>query len=449
MKRKQLLYIFGIILCFVACKDVNEFDVVTIRETPQINVVADAKGVVLKEDGTPVQGAEIQVGNVFTSTNSRGEYEVRNATMAKGRGQIQISKNGFFKQISTASAQSGEMSYNKIILSERGQAQTFNTNNTETVNISGLNITFPSGSLKTNSGQVYSGDVNVFSKKISPNDDGFSNKMMADLVGKTKEFEKKVLLPALMMNLELETSSGVELNFDGEDGVILEFEVPSDLEDEMGEAIAWEYDTEDEFWLEEVECYPSSGSYQCTLGGTGPWACCIPIDGVEVTLNVVNSNNTAAKHVKVEYDDQNSYFVFGGYTNNRGTIIGTLPVSAEFDLSVEDLCENIVFTDVVGEFQEDITLPNANLTNTVEQFSINAEGSIEDCSSSLVTPSWVNMRYAGNEKNFKVDNLGNFDVDVFFNCIDFPDLEVTGYNYTDEQQSETVLHDYLSDVNVG
>ncbi len=452
MRNIILIGIFGLLFLGSCREDVNETDIEVITEEVEVNVVGRVMGKIVDESGNPMSSAQIQAGNEIVYTDANGEFETEETILRQGSGQIIIKKNGYFTQVSKVTSRADDTSYEKVTLLERGAGQELNASQgADLVTADGLRLSFPPNSLKTANGTPYNGTAKVYSKILDPTDGDFSEQMTAQLVAKTLGSEVKNLKPYLIINLELEGENGEELGIKDDVIVEMDFPIPDELENELGgdEVPSWHYDLEEEFWLEDVACYPSSIGYSCGVATTGSWCCCLPLDGVEVQLKVINADTTPAAFVKVEYDDNGSYFNFGGYTTSQGYIRGTLPENTDFQLLIEDLCANIVYNQEVGPYASATVMPDIWLDSTVEQFDINVQGTLLDCNMQAVSNGWINVRYPNYEKTFAVETDGSFDFNVYFNCIDFPDMEIKGYDGNGEMQSISLFHNQLSDVNTG
>ncbi len=452
MKRIIFLVIITI-LVFSSCReDINETNTEIITTNPEINVVTRLIGKVIDEGGDPVSGVQVQAGAMSTSTDVEGGFTIESVVLRQGSGQVVARKNGYFEQVSKVSSQADQTAYQVITILNRGTAQTLNSSTGGTLNMGdGLTVEFPSNSLRFPNGTPYTGTANVYARYLNPTDEEFSNRLPADLVGIDKDGNTKALKTFAVFHLSIESASGGELEVDPNAGVEVVFPIDPALEASVPDPVPlWEYDLEEEFWLQDVDCYPvSGGNYQCTVGGSGTYCCCMPLDGITLGMTVYNEDGTPAEFVKVELDDANSYFVFGGYTTNTGFIRGVIPENAAFTLMISDLCGNIVYTDNIGPYTESTTLGDINLPVNVEQFSINIQGVMIDCTSPPTVDGWINVRYPSYEKAFPILQDGSFDEDIFFNCIDFPDVELIAYSFQSVSQTDPVYHNQLSDWNAG
>ncbi len=452
MKRLAFLG-FSLLLLLPSCrKDVNVLDISIIGDEPIIRVITSINGKVMDADGNAVVGAEVMAGTEFAMTDQDGQFNIAQAVVKENLAQIVIRKNGYFEQVMKVASTPDGLSYGEVTLFERGTPEIIQANTNVDLDMNGLSFKFKPGSIITNSGQPYAGNARVFNHYIDPTQEGFSERIGMGLEARSAIGEPLSLRPFAMMNLELEGENGEELFIDRNVGVELEFPIPTDLLDDLEDEIpSWGYDLEEEFWLIDVDCYPSTGNnYSCTVGGTGSWCCCIPVEGIQVAANVYNNDLTPAQFVKVELDDEYSYFIFGGYTNEQGFIRGLVPKSTPLDLQIEDLCDNVVYTDLdIGPYETHTMLPEIQLDETVEQFSIQISASLQDCTNNPISEGWINVRYPGFERNYSVDATGMLAGDLFFNCIDFPNVSIAGYDYLNEQKTDLFEHQQLSDFALG
>lgn len=455
MKKITWILCIGFLFILSSCrKDVNTRETIIISPEPEVNVISNMRGVVLDEEDMPVASALVTIRSESTFTNSEGEYSFEEIVANQGKEQIQVTKDGYYTQATKIYNQSEGDAYNRITLLTKNQSMIVKGNQGTAFPIQeGASMVFSQNSLKKSDGTIYNGEARVFARYLNPTSGDFTRKMMSELVGVGADGNKKALRPLGMLHLEIKSGDGELLEINEDVGIELEFPIPPDqLEGLDTEIPSWIYDLEEEFWLENVDCYPATtGNYGCTIYNTGTWSCCVPVEGIEVSLDVFNSDATPASFVKVEFEDNNSYFHFGSYTNANGQVQGMIPINVDgFGLTVQDLCDNIVYEDLdAGPYTVNTDLPDILLDVTVEEFLINVQGILQDCDGLAATEGWVNVRYPGYEKNFGINPDGSFDFNVYLNCVSFPDMEIVAYDGNGEQATNPIFHNQLSDIETG
>jgi hypothetical protein len=187
-----------------ACNLKDKFKV----DTPQPSSLVNSTiiGIVKDEAGLPIANAAVFAGTQSTVSDINGIYIFKNVLCAKKATTIKFIKTGYFNGFKTISVQANQKQTANITLLKRENPKTFNASTGGSVaSGNGIEITFPANSLiNKNTGASYSGQANVFIKRIDPTTTLGQNTMPGELTGLTTNSEEKVLESFGMLAAEIE-----------------------------------------------------------------------------------------------------------------------------------------------------------------------------------------------------------------------------------------------------
>ena len=450
--RKSTAILFFIVSLFVACRQNDLVNTVIIDvDDPIYLVVNSFKGKVSDENGLPVAGAVVYLFEYQTVTNAQGIYVFNNVEAPKGNALIYVVKPGYFVGSAMCGSESGAKNFTKIKMLKRGQAKTLDA-------AAGGSLQWPDGSkinlkpnsLKLESGENYSGPVNVFARWLDPSDSQLGENMPGALMARDDKGNEKVLATYGMMTFELEGAQGQKLELKNGVEAELEMPIPESLRNTApAEIPLWYFDLEAERWLLKGACKKTGSSYICSVPQTGYWNCDIPLEPICLSGTIYQSDSTPAFYTKVIVEDLSDNFIYFGYTNLNGFFCGSVPKGAPLRIRIEDLCGNVLYTQDIGPFATDINWPDIYLPNTLNVYLIHVSGQLLDCAGQPVNLGQIAVEYPGKIRLFPLSAPGMFDFELALNCIEYPELLITGYDLTGFKATPVQLHSDTSEVALG
>ena len=177
-------------------------------------------GFVYDLEGNPVADVTVEVQGLETTTDATGYYQLGDVLPASAI-PVSFHKDGYATGYARAELISWEfVSVNGTIMPIDGTA-TFDASVGGTVDIEGVTITFAPDNILTADGDVYTGDVVVSSTHINPHTDEILGapgdlsawRKVTD-AGKTDSYTLNQLVSYGMINVELETPEGEEVEVD-------------------------------------------------------------------------------------------------------------------------------------------------------------------------------------------------------------------------------------------
>jgi uncharacterized membrane protein len=168
MKNLNAILIGMLLMSTLACnKD-------TINEAQKVKVTFT--GQIIDQNGIPVYGASVRVGNQFIETGFDGNFNFNPVERQSNNAIIRVAAEGYYTFSRAYYVENNAVKPVTIQLIKRVQVGTFDNASGGTVNIPGGPILkFPANS--TNS----TGNINVFAHYLSPADENLGLKMPGDL----------------------------------------------------------------------------------------------------------------------------------------------------------------------------------------------------------------------------------------------------------------------------
>ncbi len=447
----RLFSLLALVLLF-GCRKNELIDKVTIKEAPPIVlVVSSFQGKVLDENGQPVSGARVSIYNSNTTTDSKGLFEFKNVKAPKAAALVKVEKAGYFIGSSMSGNRANGKQYVRITLMEKGASQTVNSGFNATLSwAGGLKTTIAPNSLQRTNGEDYTGLVQVSARWLDPTDPNLGATMPGSLMARNEDGQERVLATYGMVALDLKTDAGQELVLKDNKVVEVEIPIPAALAAAAPQEIPlWYFDLEEERWLQKGTCHKSGGSYQCGVGQGGYWNCDVALESICLSGTFFQSDSTPALYTKVIVEDLTDNFIYWGYTDINGFFCGSVPKGAPLKITVKDLCDNILYTANIGPYSMDTNLGNIYLNETLQQYFIHVSGQLNDCLGSPVTQGQIEVQYPGKIRLFPLSAPGAFSFDLALNCIQFPELQITGYDLTTFKSTSVQLHSDDSAANLG
>ncbi len=177
-------------------------------------------GFVTDVDGSPIADVLVEVQGLETTTDANGYYQLGEILPASAI-PVTFSKDGYTEGHARAELINWEfVSVNGTIMPIDGTA-TFDASAGGTVEIQGVSITFGPDNILTADGELYTGEVVVSSKYVNPHTDdilGAPGDLTAwrkvNDAGKDDSYTLNQLVSYGMINVELETPEGEEVELD-------------------------------------------------------------------------------------------------------------------------------------------------------------------------------------------------------------------------------------------
>ena len=438
--------IFSLLILFLfsSCrKNINEVKVTQTIPNPIIeeyivpveDVVSGLIGIVVDENNNPVTDAVVTIDNLTLTSDPYGHFFVESETMNALGTLVEVVKEGYFKGSRRFFPKAEQTNRIKIQLLQKTFDNSFASSSGGTVNFgNGASVEFFPNSIKTSSGDIYQGNVNVAAKWLDPTSMETTDQMPGNLQGLNKDVELKALATYGMIAVELEGDGGESLNIADGNTAKITMPVPSSLLSAAPNQIPlWAYHDELGLWVEESVATLENGNYVGEVPHFSFWNCDFPYDGVQLDMTLVDQNGAPVANYVVHLSlSNNSVSSGGGFTDEQGNISGLVPVNELLTMRVFSFCGEQIFMQEIGPFSTNTSLGNVEITlNSVNATVIT--GTLLDCDNNPITNGVVIVTYDG-YYFYHYTSTSNFSISLT-SCPSTANIQVVGKNLDDLQQS--------------
>ena len=401
------------LLIFTSCREDSFLpnpDVVT-SEEPIIRVEASVKGQVIDENNQPIENATIQLNDTEIQTDENGVFRFSNTVLNQNGTLVTAKKAGYFLGAKLFNPTVGAESFVPFQLLEKELTGTFATTNGGKVTTNdGASVEFGADAIRTDAGDIYSGEVRVFAKWIDPTSDMLAEQMPGDLRAWDKDEELVQLATYGMVAVELESPSGVKLQLKDGSKATLTMPVPAEILNNAPSTIPlWSMDETTGYWIEESSAILQDGHYVGDVSHFSFWNCDAPFPLVKLTFQLKDSDGNVIKYMKttITVNNANSRC---GFSNSEGIVCGKVPKGENLVLKVYYYCGNFIYEQDLGSNDDDIDLGMIIVEN------VNATlitGELDKCDGSPVTDGYVYVQDLPVYYTIEIDENGAFSEYVF------------------------------------
>ena len=432
------MFLIASVLIFNSCKKIEDS-----FPDPSLNpgdlwnnsemTTASFTGQILKEDGTPLDGATVRTGTHSITTDADGFFYFSNISTPQKATLISVQKIGYFKAFRTIRVIPNQDNQAKIMIMELPTAKTFNASTASTITIdNGGSIDFPANAIidpLTN--QAYTGNVTVFAKWIDPSGGNLALLTPGDLRGINEQGSEEGLTTYGMQGVELFGDNGQPLQLGNGQKASVTFPLPaSHLSEAPATVPLWHFDELLGMWVEEGAATKVGSEYKGEVAHFSFWNCDYGGPIVNFSCTLVDGNNNPVSGATVELDPTSSTVWTGyGYTNSNGVASGGIPVNTTFDMNyIPSGCPFNSASNFIQTFSSatsNVNLGTITVNNSSSPSTIT--GTVEDCSNNLLANAPVKLK-VGNTILTGISNAsGQFSFTV--NCLSAPtSAVVTAYD---------------------
>ena len=404
-----LLFCLAVVL-FQSCrKDQIITDITVDPPTPDVVIIVETEviGLVVDASGLPVADATVSFETQTTTTDEFGYFKI-NGSAYEQLAMLQVKKAGYFDAFPTIDPVPDGTHQIKVQLTERAITGTIDGGTGGSVSLpNDSKITLAANSFVDVNGQDYTGPVNVYAHYIDPTRPDIQEIMPGNLLALNTEGDMQGLASFGMMQVELEDNTGQPLQITAPAN--LEFAIPTDLEATAPNEIPlWHFDEVSGFWIEEGQAVLQGDKYVGEVNHFTFWNCDVPSNFVYVQGEVTVNGQIVDVRVRITWIEMGT--AANSMLDDKGVFEGWVPKDALLLLEVIDQCENVLYSEQIGPFSQDVILPPIDVVTTLtDWFTIN--GQIVDCDGNGVVNGYALVSIGpGNESySFTTDETGNFE----------------------------------------
>jgi hypothetical protein len=395
----KLILIISMSILFVTCKKngtpLTVIDSNGILFDNSKIVKSTIHGQILSEQGKPIIGAVVKIGSNSTLTDSIGFFLFSEVESSAHTTLISVSKSGYFDSYRTLLVKENSSQKTIIKMMDLGQPTILKSNDGGTVNaINGGSIIFkPNSFINENTGQIYNGDVKVYSKRINAANPSLFDLIPGSLRGIDANNFEKTLTTYGMIGVELFDLNGNKLQLQAEKKV--KIIMPLDFQnsnDAPSNIPLWHFNKTNGMWIQEGSVVKTASGYEGDVSHFSYWNVDFSGNFVQFNASFVDQNGLPLQNYYIKVT--NAGITSGsGYLDNNGIINGLIPENSNLTLTIFIKCD----TNLNTLYSQSITTntSNSNLgvitVNLSNMNYLTLTGIAYDCSNNPLPNSIVKI----------------------------------------------------------
>lgn len=386
---KHIAYFILILTIFASCQDEFSNTELIIPENPNPSILVNSSfiGKIVDIQGNPIADTQVALGGETQFSNELGYFQFDGVQLDRYGSLLTAEKTGYLLGLRRVSVNAGTTNYVEVILLSDSPSYSFNSEESATIeDDSGVSLRFTANSIALESGQVYSGNVNVSIKYINPAAENIAGLLPGCLQGLTTEGSLTTLKSYSMISVELTDDQGQELQIKSGETVEIEFPVDVVLLNNAPTQIPlWSLDEETGLWLEEGMAELVGDEYIGEVSHFSYWNCDIPEDFVFVEGNVCNNVNGACEPLafsEIQVLDELNEVRLVSQTDSDGNFSVFIPRDAMVTIDFISICDGVDDQKNIGPFTEDQNLGTVEVSAALSQLQFSAE--VFNCDGSLL-----------------------------------------------------------------
>ncbi len=374
---------------------------------PMVKVEGSVAGLIVDEQGEPVENAVVTFGDQTRITNRFGAFTLVNQELYADGTYLTVEKSGYFPGSRRFNAIADATNNIRIRMIEKVEVGNYSADTGGEIEVSTARISLPSGPYTRPDGSNYSGNVKVYAKYLDPTVSETFEEMPGDLVGADSEGELNGLATFGMLAVELENDNGEKVNLPEGETALISMTVPDELISVAPSTIPlWHFDEQRGIWLEEGEANLENGVYVGEVSHFSFWNCDFPLPVVNIN-GTLSLNGSLAEGFKVQVVDVTTGFTGCGYTSSRGIFGGQVPAGNVMILRVLDPCGGILYEQEIGPFDQDTDLGDIDIITVLE--TVHLTGNVTNCTGQTINESAVVFDFGSTSMLVVCEDDGSFD----------------------------------------
>ena len=420
-----------------ACRD---------QETDNYQPTADVAfaGRVIDEAGQPIEGAQVRAGNELSITDANGVFRTNFVSLPSRDAKLFVNKIGYFDFSRAFIVNDNALQTVTVQLLRKELAGTISASAGGVVNVpGGVTLNFPAGSVNAQ------GQIRVFARYLDPSSSDLPLQMPGDLRALNTGGEEGVLATFGMVGVELTDQSGQTVQIASGSEVEITMPIPADKLGVAPASIAlWYYDLDEARWVEEGSAEKVGNQYVGKVKHFSFWNC----DAFSATVYMdgkvfLGDDQHPIAGAVIRLTVLSNGFQGYGYTDAFGWFGGAVPkdFAMKLEVLIPDQCGGqVIHTQDIGPFQNDVTLPPIIITNLPPQLPIvTVSGILADCNGQPVTYGYAKIELGGQVHTAFVNLNGEFELNTI-NCGNSNSGTAIGYDLTNFLESAPQDFDIVS-----
>ncbi|KIC65102.1 hypothetical protein RM51_01230 [Chryseobacterium taiwanense] len=414
------------------------------------------QGMVLDTNGLPISGATVTIGANTVTTNLKGFFTFKNASVKENFAHVKVTKSGYVNASRVVVPTNG-MNQVNIMMIPVTTTSTISAGSTSTVSLpNGTKVKFD-GSFKDSNGNAYSGSVNVALFHLAPSNKYLNELMPGSFLATNAGGNARVMETFGMLHVQLTGSGGQNLQI--ANGHTAEITVPVDATQTATSPNTiplWSYNEDTGMWNEEGTATKIGNVYVGTVSHFSWWNCDVQFTQATMKVTLKNAAGSVLPSIKVTLKRSSQAYETYGMTDNTGVASGIVPAGEILTLKVYDVCGNVIYTSNVGPFSAGVLTTLADITvNPPSSTNYTIQGSLKTCSNTDVTDGYVVLKSVGTNSNYfnylsvPVNANGSFTFNTY-SCTTNPQFIYEAFDYANlKTTGEITFTASTNNVNLG
>ncbi len=387
-------------------------------------VTGGVNGIVINENNQPMAGVTVRSGTNTTTTDRYGVFQFRNIQLSKANGTVSVEKNGYFTGYRSFVAVEGLINNVRIKMLPKSNSGSFDAAAGGMVSLgSGAKLQMPANSVTDAAGTAYTGNVNVAMTWIDPSSVDLPFNMMGDLRGVLTNGAERGLSTFGMIGVEMTGGTGQALKVAPGKTAELSFPIPASLQAAAPDSIdLWHFDEATARWKQEGKAGKTGAMYVAKVSHFSFWNCDAPFPLIDLCMSFKDDHGAPLNNVQVRIKRIVNGSYGYGRTDSTGSLCGKVPKNENLELQLLDICGNPFYTQAIGPFTTNSTLPVITVTLPAAT-SLTISGTLTTCATTNVVNGAAAIYIEGGHQYTVAVTNGVFSVTI-------PRCTNTAINYT-------------------
>lgn len=264
---------------------------------PQPAVTTTVSGIIVDENGQPVQDAEVSVHGETAFTGRDGTFYLSDIQVPGNRCVVQSRKDGYFTGTRALTPDENGSTEARIVLMESPVTHTFEASSGSNATLSdGSEVRIPSDALVSDAGTPYNGPVNMSVRYLDPTAQNFGVLVPGgDMIARREDQRTSVLYSYGILRVEMKDPSGSLLQLaPGSTSTLVMNIPPEQLSTAPQQIPLWYFDEESGVWQEEGLATREGNRYTGTVTHFTDWNCDAPTEGATIIGRLVDCEDNPA-----------------------------------------------------------------------------------------------------------------------------------------------------------
>jgi hypothetical protein len=440
-----------ILLAFslLSCRKENDNTVLTDttfqNDPAAVYVNGRLMGIVSTENGQPVSGAVVKVGNNQTTSNNEGMFVFNNVSMNKNGTFVHVSHSGFWQASRKVYPHLNGTHHTHLVLMPKENAGQFDAATGGNINLSaGLELTFAANAVADLNNQPYSGNTAVAARWLNPLDENTKDMMPGDLAGRNASGQRVAIMNYGIAAVEL-SGGGQTLNLLEGSPALLKFPVHADLQANAPNQISlWRFDEVIGLWIHEGFAELNGAYYEASVPHFSFWCIGEEVESVELTGIIADENDNPISAIPVSLFHPDFGYLGSVFTASNGVFTGLAPAGISLTLSVASQCNITIVNQEISPLSSDTDLGIINISGGQSSTTM-ISGSLQNCDGDAVSSGIIYVCWDGDCQTILAENDGSFS-QSFVHCAD-DEFQILVIDYN-SGQTIILTEDVASSINM-